>query len=336
MDLLQKSGEHLGGRYRKINSTYESSRIGGQNGLNGGHALPDSVDEKQFDGDWRELLYRTRPSSQFLDVGYHRVLNDFPWKKKDSLRDQDHDVKDRKPSTRQPSLSIGTTGGGMYLSQISQRSRIPSDESEDVFEPEDMNTVTMMEEEANDEQRRIQANLKWNQRRLKIEEEINRIRRYSVNRSPTRPSRHSTHWNPHYRHSMSFGDNLKMKLDRMRDLEEVDEENDEVHEVDTESGGNDRITLSKPPLAQRVKSNTSTNALFSRSLSTGNVLKMGKLSVVPSSLDIHEEEEGEEGMEQVELPRSDIPLNTLAQLEGFLKETNELDDCTETTDDAVD
>lgn len=149
-------------------------------------------------------LNHSRPSSQFLDCGYHYLLYDFPWKRDDLLAEEDADCG------LQLSESINP------FSPISRRSRMISDGSEDVFEPCDplADMMIVMEEDSNEEQRRIQANLKWNLRRQKIENEFLRLRHLSINKSRAAGV-------ARLRHSVSFGDDLEIQLEQsgMRDLE---------------------------------------------------------------------------------------------------------------------
>ena len=168
-----------------------------------------------------QQLKRSRPSSQFLEIGYHCVMHDFPWKMEELFQDLDAPDGDAQPD------------GSNLFSPMSRRSRLVSDGSEDVFEPDPISEMMMieMEEDRNEEHRRIQANYKWNLRRQKIENEFLRLRHLSINRH--RAAERGTR----LRHSVSFGDDLEIQLEKsgMRGLEKDSDE-----EVEGGSVGNGR------------------------------------------------------------------------------------------------
>lgn len=321
LETVDNPSVRLTSMTRKKHSSCRPSRLGpsGRNGVRDEHRL-DDIDCKQADDDGNGVLNRSShayPSLQFLDVGYHYVLNDFPWKREELMRDLEADEGDKICSTATPVSATTSRGNSMLFSQFSRRSRIVSDGSEDVFEMEPgMSDVALsMEEELNDEQRRMQANLKWNLRRQKIEQEINRLRHYSINKSlavaggPTR-----------FRHSVSFGDDLEIQLEssRMRVLEEVEEEEGETEQVEVvgvEGRVREKSFVGKRPMTLGPKSNITKT--FIRSISMpgkdmNELLKPTSLPLEVPSLQTYieeEEEEDEERVGRLGLPPKDIPMN---------------------------
>ncbi len=257
-------------------------------------------------------LTETKPSSQFLENGYHYIMHDFPWKREELMHDLD--------------LIDGPSGAptsNLYSPMSVRGSRIISDGSEDVFEAEQAVSEVMidMEEDRNEEQRRLQANLKWNLRRQKIENEFLRLRHLSINKSRASGGMR-------LRHSVSFGDDLEIQLENsgLRNLE---------------ADGEERVKESlDPSLTKRSMTLGSKSKPFIRSMSTPSKgvddHLNGHSSTVPkleTHVEFTEEEEGEEEGEEEEvvgmlgLPPKDVP-NV-----GFSMEQL---DWTETDNDEVD
>ena len=287
---------------------------------------------KQPTIDGNEVLTRLShlyPSSQFLDAGYHYVLNDFPWKREEHMRDFETDECDQIIAGATISASTSRVSS-MLFPQTLRQSRVFSDGSEDVFEPESGVDVSInMEEEMNEEQRRMQANLKWNLRRLKIDQEINRLRHYSINKSRAAGS------SARFRHSVSFGDDLEIQLEssRMRVLEDVAEEEGEMDEVDAIMGAEQKslelASLGHRSLTLGAKSNISKTFIRSMSMpgkDMGELLKPSLRSKLPYTHTYKEDEEaGEEQVGRLGLPPKDIPFNlSTKQLEDLI-ETDEVD-----------
>ena len=279
----------------------------------------------------------TRPSDDFLDSGYHYVMHDFPWRKDELV--QEVEEVDGGPFTEE---------GSNLFSPLSRHSRVASDGSEDVFEPEDM---IDMEEDRNEEQRRIQANYKWNLRRQKIENEFLRLRHLSINKS--RAAR--------LRHSVSFGDDLEIQLEQsaMRELEKDSEE-----EEGKENSMNIHTMKGSKSMSQWARPHgrgTNPNKPYGRTMSmpSKDFEKCLEASTFPRrktpNLETHaefsedfeeeeeegerEEEEGEEGEEEegegeegeeeeeeeagmLGLPPKDIPNVSMEQLDSDWTEDN--------------
>ena len=292
-----------------------------------GHASPDGACSSE-DGRKNLLrrLSRTQPSLNFLDTGYHFVLHDFPWKREELLREVEAtDGEDAVFNTGTGPQVFSTAQASSLFSPISKHSRMASDGSEDVFEPENIisDIAINLDEDQNEEQRRIQANLKWNVRRQKIEQEINRLRHFSINKS-----RAVAGGGPRLRHSVSFGDDLEIQLESsgMRALVEEDEDEEDSEE--------DSLQMT------RLSRNRNSNHSYKKSLTLGaraakpfqravsmpgedmeGILKKECFPVMkPSELqayseeeedELEEEDKGEEGMERVgrlALPPKDVPV----------------------------
>lgn len=346
MELLQETVDNPAVMLTNMMKKKDSSGnpgLSGRSGFNGGHGSPDGVDIKQPEDGRKEMLKklsRARPSSQFLDAGYHLVLHDFPWKRDELMRDLDTTDGDDQNFGVAGTTSSGAAGGSSALfSPTSRRSRIVSDGSEDVFEPDaGVSDVTInMEEERNEEQRRMQANLKWNLRRQKIEQEINRLRHYSINRSRAAAAGGAAM----LRHSVSFGDDLETQLEssRMRALEEVDEE-DETEEEEFALGTERarekamHVSLSKRSMTLGARSNTTKTFIRSMSMPGKDMEEITKPcfpSLNSSHLQTYEEEEEEVDEERVGrlgLPPKDVPMNlSVEQLEDWEEtdDNNEVD-----------
>ena len=281
-------------------------------------------------------LKKARPSSQFLENGFHYIIHDFPWNKKDELL-QDMETIDGE-------LQDET----ILFSPMSRRSRLPSDGSEDVFEPPLTEMMINMEEDQNEEARRIHANLKWNLRRQKIENEFWRLRHLSINRS------RAAGGVARLRHSVSFGDDLEIQLEQsgMRELEKEAEENVSKAEGGgaTASGHTHHHRTSTATMAARKRSNVTMtlgrnpNKPYVRSMSMPSKDFPDELPAVPHprtgagvppSLETHEEEElVEEGEDEVDgevcdeeemlgLPPKDIPNMSMEQLDWTETDDNE-------------
>lgn len=288
-------------------------------------SLGDKLEE-----DKREMLKklsRTKPSSQFLDCGYHYVMHDFPWKRAEMMADLD--------TTDGGDLTAANT---LLFSPLSRRSRIISDGSEDVFEPETLVTeVTInMDEDGTEKQRRIQANLKWNLRRQKIENEFLRLRHLSINKH-----RATGRGIGRFRHSVSFGDDLEIQLETsgMRELEKTSEEIRASREsLDNEL---DRA-LEKKQSVGSIKGLKNPNKPFLRSMSVPSKNLEERLDrSCPPKLDTHEEfmeeleeeeedvespeEEEEAGVGMLGLPPKDIPNFSMEQLDWMETDNDEVD-----------
>lgn len=290
----------------------------------GGHSSPDAGFISPEDGKKNLLrkLSRAQPSLNFLDTGYHFVLHDFPWARDELLREvEDTDGGDGVFAST-GAQTHSTAQQSCLFSPTSRHSRIASDGSEDVFESENIisDIALNMEEEQNEEQRRLQANLKWNLRRQKIEQEINRLRHYSINRSRAAaaggPAR--------LRHSVSFGDDLEIQLESsgLRALEEEDEDEDNSEE----EGGRKRNSLVSRNRNQNKKSFTlgakGSGMNFHRASSMPGedmegkrcfpVMKASELAAYAEDED--EEDEERDGDTQIVgrlgLPPKDVPMNS--------------------------
>ena len=166
----------------------------------------------------------------------------------------------------------------------SRRSRIVSEGSEDVFEPPEFISMTSAEE-VDQEERRKQAEAKWEMRRLKIENEIRRLRDANLQR---RAQRHSI---------ASFGDDLedqifdrKDSLPRKRYLSTANQQTDNgTKGLEIEIPTAARLRKEKPPF------------LRAASLPTAEGLISNVVGV--PTLETYEEEEGE----MMGLPPKDIP-----------------------------
>lgn len=258
-------------------------------------------------------LTRSRPSSQFLDSGYHYVMHDFPWKRDELMAEVMGDLTD---------------GGGLeepnLFSPMShhRESRLASDGSEDVFEPDPLSLSEMqchmidMEEDRNEEQRRLQANYKWNLRRQKIENEFLRLRHLSINRSRAAGGKR-------LRHSVSFGDDLEIQLEqsRMRDLENGLEGDKKTTSMDiptmriNPAGKSYQRTMSMP---SKDFDEHLTRATFPRhkvpSLETHReFVEEEEEEEEEGELEEEEEVDGEAGM--LGLPPKDIPNISMEQLD---------------------
>lgn len=347
MELLQATVDNpavmLTNMVRKKDSSGNHRR-----NFNGGHSSPDGIEIKQPDDDKKETLRklsRVRPSSQFLDSGYHFVDHDFPWKREELMRDLDATDGGDNAFIDPGAASAGASGANSILfSPVSRRSRIVSDGSEDVFEPETgIADVTIdMQEDRNEEQRRMQANLKWNLRRQKIEQEINRIRHYSINKSRALAAGGAMR----LRHSVSFGDDLEIQLEtsQLRSLEEVDEEaeteEEEVVVLRTERTREKMMhpSLNKKSFTLGPRSNIS-KAFRSMSTPVKDVEEIGRPSIQihPSQLQTYKEDDEEEDDDDEEedeeervgclgLPPKDVPMNlSTEKLEGWTDDNNEVD-----------
>lgn len=284
-------------------------------------------------------------SSRFLDLeGYHRVLHG--WKREEQPRPQNLDLTDGD-------IQAENTNLFSPMSRHSRHSRIVSDGSEDVFEPNPPTDVYIeMEEDRNEEQRRIQANYKWNLRRQKIEHEFLRLRHLSINKS------RAVGGVARLRHSVSFGDDLEIQLEQSG-----------MRELETDLDDDESKASNQPTLMKRDRSRTmwlmgpNSNKPYGRCMSMPNKDFDDKLhsmtlpgARVPS-LETHEEfkeeeegeedeegedeeegdeeegeeeeggeEEGEEGVGMLGLPPKDIPNLSMEQLDWAETDNDDLDD----------
>jgi len=288
----------------------------------GGHASPDGkCSSEDCRRNLLKRLSRTQPSLNFLDAGYHFVLHDFPWKREELLREVEAtDGGDAVfgNSTGPQTLSIAPPSS--LFSPISKHSRLASDGSEDVFESENIisDIAINMDEDQNEEQRRIQANLKWNLRRQKIEQEINRLRHFSINKS-----RAAAGGGARLRHSVSFGDDLEIQLEtsRMRALEEEDEDEEDSEEDSLQMTRSNRNRISNHSYKKSLALGARAAKPFQRALSmpgedmegsSKECFPVMKSSELPpySEEEEPEEEEGREGMDivgRLALPPKDVP-----------------------------
>jgi hypothetical protein len=265
-------------------------------------------------------LSHSRPSSKFIDCGYHYVMHDFPWKREELMEDL-MEMTDGEGLDEVNNLISPMSRRSRIVS--SRRSRIPSDGSEDVFEPEPLPELMIdMEEDRNEEQRRIQANYKWNLRRQKIEHEFLRLRHLSINKS--RAAGGLTR----LRHSVSFGDDLEIQLEQsgMRELEKSLEGEDKgVSENVPSMNGNKPVgawSVPKRPVNPnkpygRTMSMPSKDFDDIHSHSTfprtkGMTLEM-RDDFIEEEEEEEDEDEGEAGM--LGLPPKDIPNLSVEQLD---------------------
>lgn len=315
IEVLQQSVDHPAAMLTKVVMRKNSKAT----------LLEEDVDGLASKREMLRNLKQTRPSSQFLESGFHYIIHDFPWNKKEELMLDlemvDGDLKDEPPT---------------LFSPMSHRSRIISDGSEDVFEPPLTEMMINMEEDQNEEARRIHANLKWNLRRQKIENEFWRLRHLSINRS------RAAGGVARLRHSVSFGDDLEIQLEQsgMRDLEKEAEEN----VGGSESGATSSDHARRHRLRTKAKTTmtlgrVNPNKPYGRSMSmpgkdfdeTLQTLHSRGPAGVPPGLETHkeefaeeeeeEEEEGGEGAEEEEegevmlgLPPKDIPNISMEQI----------------------
>lgn len=256
-------------------------------------------------------LHQQRPSATFVESGFHYVMRDFPWKMEALLSDLD----ETDGEVPQGSSSVP-------YSPLSRRSRIVSDGSEDVFEPNPMPSITEvmidMEEDINEEQRRIQANLKWQLRRQGMEREFMRLRHLSINRS------RAAGGGARLRHSVSFGDDLEMKLEGSgRHDEENKRETNETEQ--SFSLGQRSMTLgSKPRKKPFIRSMSMPGKDMDERIHLTRPPKLDthkeSIEVLEERLEEEEDEEEEEVM--LGLPPKDIPNVSMEHLSCWSDETN--------------
>ncbi len=278
-------------------------------------ALEEDIDGIASKREALKKLKQARPSSQFLERGFHYIMHDFPWNNKELMM-QDTDMIDGELQDENPTI----------FSPMSHRSRIVSDGSEDVFEPPLTEMMIKMEEDQNEEARRIHANLKWNLRRQKIENEFWRLRHLSINRS------RAAGGVARLRHSVSFGDDLEIQLEQsgMRVLEKEAEMN--VGGAEGGATDSDQIQARKRSRTTMTLGRINPNKPYGRSMSMPSKdfddnlpppLHSRGGGGIPPSLETHKEEfieeeeeeggEGEEGM--LGLPPKDIPNISMEQLD---------------------
>ena len=340
MELLREKVDNPRVMLTNLMKKNDMSELNGHEDFYREHASPDGhTSPEENRKNLLRRLSRTQPSIQFLDTGYHFLLHDFPWKREELLRELE--------STDGSDVAFGTLGiqghsnaqASCLLSPMSRRSRLASDGSEDVFEPDNIiSDVTInMEEEQNEEQRRIQANLKWNLRRQKIEQEINRLRHYSINRSRAAAAGGAAR----LRHSVSFGDDLETQLEssRMRALQEEDEdeENSEEEDMRRTNTVTSRSRLIQQQSYRKSQTLGANSKPFTRAVSMPDKDMDGahnkqcfpvlKLHELPSYTEEEEEEEDErmEIVGRLGLPPKDVPLNSsLEQIQEW-EEKDEVD-----------
>ena len=270
-----------------------------------------ALDLQQSRKEALKKLQNSQPSSQFLETGYHHVMHDFPWKMEELLVDTDMPDGDQQVE------------GANLFSPMSRRSRIVSDGSEDVFEPNPLPDMMMieMEDDRNEENRRIQANYKWNLRRQKIENEFLRLRHLSINRS------RAAGGGARLRHSVSFGDDLEIQLGKAgMSLRPLDSDEDE----ETAPMRRERsLTTGSNPTLSYARSVSMPNKDVEDRLRT-HTLPAAKAPSLETHREFEEEEDEEEEEDDEEegggamlgLPPKDVPNLSMDQLDQSWAETD--------------
>ena len=136
-------------------------------------------------------------SEGFLEEGKHEVFHEFV---RPSGRDDQYTIAGGPGEDQPDSGGIGVRASVHFNLPPS---RLSSAEHSEVFSPvSDGVEVINMEEEEDEEMRRLHAHKKWNERRRQIEAEFQRLRHFSIQQQ--RAGR--------MRHSVSFGDDLEVQV----------------------------------------------------------------------------------------------------------------------------